>query len=826
MAARNFEIIIKLTDNASKGLDDVEKKVKKTGKSANESNEAFKKFAKTLAVAGASVALFSKAISKIGSSIEEGADIERLTDQYERVLGPKSRLFQAIDNVTTTGIDRFEAMRQGISLANLGIIKSSDQLAMVMGEAGTAAKLAGKDSSEGLKSIGDFLKTGETSQLQFLNLIAKTNPALQAEMTVLNHAGGMMGHVISTQARLALGKNLLAAATRGHMHDERDLMDILKDQAWAFHNLRSEIGQLLGAALGPFIRTITGFVVQLGTTIEHLRKTDKTFVFMVKSILVTTAAVTGLVGVLLTLKAASAALTATGIGMPLLLGVLGGLGVLFFGLTSKAEKFTDRLKFIGAVIKGVYELVTSFDEATGTGKMSKSVKDVLDKAGLTNFVVTVSRVFIATKKALGEIYDFTARWARRLFNVFQWVSEKITNIFTGDKNKKQGGGVWGGALPDLQTWTAVAKASILALGALAAKHFLFDKGGGGFFSGLLSKVPLVGRLFGGGKPDGSRSRPFYVVSVSGPVGGLGGAASAATDILTKTFPVLKGPIDKVVLWFNNLILKSKFLSEILTHPGGKIVGLIEVLKDGLSAIPGMFTSMIANASILLGSSMAELGAMFGAAGTAAIVAGAVAIAAAIGVAIGKAINWALDKFTQGETKEGFKGNLVERGMFNLFADDATKKRFAEQKKFDEDPEYRMQKQYEHAKKMGWDHGRSFDQYKLSASMKEAGTAAKLAGKDSGEKSQTVIPQMTEDPEMLVNTLGESISQIQDKRQRMMAETNAEAIMDRQAGKGMPLTSDDFAQIMGKQTNSLLDPLLDIRDNTAKNRSEDPTRSRR
>src|SRR3990172_8977624 len=128
-------------------------------------------------------------------------------------------------------------MRQGISLKSLGIVKNSDEWAELSAKAATSAKLAGLDSAEGIRRIGEFAKTGSINQLQYLNLIHKANPALQAQMAILHKAGGVMGGVISTQARLAIGMKLLNLATENSLRSQRDLANILEDLTGNFRLL-------------------------------------------------------------------------------------------------------------------------------------------------------------------------------------------------------------------------------------------------------------------------------------------------------------------------------------------------------------------------------------------------------------------------------------------------------------------------------------------------------------------------------------------------------------------------------------------------------------
>jgi hypothetical protein len=187
--------------------------------------------------------------------------------------------------------------------------------------------------------------------------------------------------------------------------------------------------------------------------------------------------------------------------------------------------------------------------------------------------------------------------------------------------------------------------------------------------GLLSKIPGLGKIFGGGGgkgdgPSGAPSDPFYVVMADKALGflkqlpGVGKAGELATGKLGKITGWLSGK-------FSDLILKSKFLGEIFTHPAGKLRGLMSAFAILGKDIVVFSKSLITNIPTLVSSMISGLNGMFATLGP--ILGPAVAAGAGllIGYAVGTAINSLLDKYTQDRTDEGFEGNAVERGLFKL-----------------------------------------------------------------------------------------------------------------------------------------------------------------
>lgn len=572
---RNLKVLITVVDKASDPLDKVSKKVKSAGKAASETTVDFTKFNKTLFTTAAFVGTFVKGITSLSRSLEEGANLDRITNQFERVMGPRGTLFQAIDSMTDASIDKMEALRSGISLGNLGIIKDTKTLASVVINAGVAAKMAGKDSAEGIQQYTEFLKTGNISNLQFLDLIAHTNPALQAQMAILGKTGGVMGQVVTTQARLALGQRLLQAATKGQLKGFRDLKDSIFDikQAWSF--LRGEVGQLLGRALAPLIDAFTGIIWKAQQFVENIRKNHKEIVFLTKTFLVATGAILGLAAALGTLRLATIALGSLGFGLPKLIALTFGLGSAFIGITKSANTFTDKLKLLGAVFKGVYELVTSLNSETGISKMTKSTYFLLKQNGLLGFVQFLGRSISVVKRVTTDMFE-SFRWlSRKVDDIFGGIARTIISLF--EKINAPWENFWvSEALDPVSKFVRSATVLLMGFGTFVAGMF-----GKKLLTGALGKIPLLGRMFGGAKgnsPTGSKNDPIHTRNVDKlPSVGLLEKLSP-TNIVTNLFSFLK----KEILG----------LAMIFEVAGGGIRGVLSIFSNIISGVTGVISKFI------------------------------------------------------------------------------------------------------------------------------------------------------------------------------------------------------------------------------------------
>lgn len=666
MARTNIDVIITVRDGASKPLENVEKKLRNTGKAAKEVSADIWQFNKTMFSTVAFLGLFTRAFSSLKSAMDVGAELDRVTVQFERVLGPRGEFLSTLRSTTNSVVDEFSAMQTGLHLGQLGITKSSSDAASVIAKMAVAARMAGKDASEGVKDLTQAIEDGNIAKLQEYGIMKKYDPTYMAMIATMNKAGGIYGATIVKQQQLALVMKQLTKHTQDHMFMWMSTGELVSAVGKKFTDLRQHIGTFIATALRPFMEKLIPFMDKLSDTLFYLYRNDKQIMFLTRSVLALSAGLASLLAVLGTLKLTIKLLGFAGFGLPGLTMAVLGLGAAFVGLTKDADGVLEKFRVIGAIFKGVYELVSNLDPETGMSKISKSTRDLLEKYGLLGFTKTIARIIAVIKTVLQDIYKVFKTTAKVVDDVFGGMFTKFKDAIASFTSSWT---TWwtSDAISPIQKFVRAATTIIAPLLAFFA--------GKKIFGSIFSKIPGMGGFFGGGSkngPSGTASDPIHVVGAGIGGGGLGGALGST---------ILKGPLEKLTLWFNNLILKSKILSEILTHPGGKLKGLMTVLSSSLSFIPKLLTSALINVGVILTSSIPELVAMLGVAAAGAITLIAGAVAAAAGVAIGKGINWALDKYTQGKTKEGYEGNILERGIFKLFADEKTKKQFSDFEKF-------------------------------------------------------------------------------------------------------------------------------------------------
>jgi len=507
MANKSLDIVIKVRDAATDKLREVQKSLKDTGKAAQDASTDFTKFNRVLFSATAFIGTFQRAFTSIGASIEKGAEFDRLSTQFERVLGPRGTFFQNVKTLTDNSIDQFTAMQEAISLKSAGIVKNGTQIADLIAKAGTAAKMAGKSSEEGITHVSKFLKDGSISHLEFLNLISRTNPELQAQLSILKATGGVLGTVIETQQKLRIGTALLDAATKGFLKGQRDLLDVVKDLKQSFTLFRAEVGLFLGTALGGLVDKVTEVVTKFTDFLGNIRKTDKNFITFTKNVILVTSALTGFIAVLGTLRLTLLALSSIGIGIPQFIALIVAVGLAFKNTDKAIDGVIGKLKGFFEVFRGVVQLISNLDPATGISKMDKSLHDFLKKQGLLEITLLFAKMASVVKAVVKDISE-----------AFDWLSNKIGKFFDMLKNflgdfKSLWSNFW--VSESLTPVGKFARAAAVVLGGILA--FKAMKGIGD----LLSKIPVIGKLFGGGGSRGdSPQNPLYVQNVNG-LGGLG-----------------------------------------------------------------------------------------------------------------------------------------------------------------------------------------------------------------------------------------------------------------------------------------------------------------
>lgn len=408
MTTANINIKVN-NSNTSSRLKQLHNQITRVGKATKKTKNHFKDFNQTMFGATAFVGMFTQAFQSMADTLMKASELDRVANQFgskfgqeleagaKNSLGPKGNFVRMIRGMTDNSIDMVEAMKSAIQLRSSGVTGDINTMASIVAKAGTAAKMAGRDSGEGIKRVTDFLKDGSLAHLQHLGLLRTSNPALKAYLAVVNQAGGVLGTAMTAQQKLALGMRLLDEKTRGYLRGQRDLRDTLQDTNQFFSHLKDTVGIFIGKAIQPLLESFIDFSIYATAILEDIKKNKKELLFLTKGFIIATAAVSGFVLVLGSLALATKALTSLVAGIPFLTVTLLSLGAAAIYTEVSFDKFIDTLSTFAKATQGVYQLVTSFvssskNFSSGVGMMDKSIHDFLKEKGLLTLVTNISRV--------------------------------------------------------------------------------------------------------------------------------------------------------------------------------------------------------------------------------------------------------------------------------------------------------------------------------------------------------------------------------------------------------------------------------------------------
>jgi hypothetical protein len=482
--SRNIEVVYTIRDKTKAPLKKLKQNVKGTGNAAKTASMDFKGFNRTLFATTAFVATFAGAFFKLRSTIESGADFDRVNSIFERTFGHRGKLIGQIRGLTDAGIDQMQVMRSAMELQVAGVATNTNQLSRLFAMGAVAARRSGKESTVGIKKITEFLKSGSVQALQSLGVIRNTDARFTSLIEIMKKAGGVLGGTISTQAKMAFAMKALTAFTKNQMKGFQNLGDIVTNINSNFEIFGKTISVFIGKALSPIIIKLSEIITDTTLWFETVAKGNKNLMFLTKSVIATTAALGGLVLILGTLKLTTLLLGSVGIGIPLLTGAFVALAAIFTTATAGADSFAERLKFFGGILRGVWQLISSFDSETGFGRMSKELHTFLKNNGLLEFTTDIARAAILVKSFFEGMWTGVKFVFNKVLDMFDAVGINIREIFSKDND------VWQKKWID---WAKAFGTIVGGIGAALAPLMLFAGG-----KALLGAIPLIGGLLGGG----------------------------------------------------------------------------------------------------------------------------------------------------------------------------------------------------------------------------------------------------------------------------------------------------------------------------------------
>jgi hypothetical protein len=748
MARTNIQIVVSVRDGATKPLEKVQKGINNTGKASKEASAKIWQFNKTLFSTFAFIGLFKRGFSALKESLTVGAELDRVSTQFERQVGPKSKFIQSLRASTNVVVDEMTAMNAGLKLSNLGITNGLENTAETIAKFAVAGRMAGKKAEDVIDGLTGAVTEGNVARLEELGIMKRSDPAFMALMAVINKAGGVMGGVIAKQQAMAIVMGAINKRVQGQMFAFMSLGEVIDYTGVAYGNLRKNIGILLGNAVRPLLEKLIPLLQNFNELVQNITKTDKHTIFLVKTILSLTAAAAGLFAALGSLTLLTKLLSFTPLGFGGMATAIIAVTAAFVGLTREAQGPLEKLKMFGALFKGIYELVTNFDPETGISKMSKATHELLSKGGILSFVEFIAAAVVTIGTTIKDVVRFVTDGAKKLDEQFEKLFGKID-----DKLQTTSKWTTWWTTDTLSSFDKVKRAAMV-LGGVFATLFVGKKLFGAAGS-LLSKLPVVGRLFGGGGmggrgPKGTPTDPIFTASAGGLIGGAAAAAGAASSggifaTIKKLLIAASG--GWIALGATIKAMMKTGISGVFSGLLLKIKGLFGVLVTGAKSTASAF-SLIRGASIGL---LTPWGA----------------VAAAILLVVGALTSMEFVMRPLIENLPSWLGGISG-------AEENRKK--AERIATEEGA---LQAQYEHAQKMGWSKkDETLEQYKSRAESAKLGQAT------------ISVPDVI-DKEATIQALGEQMKLMDSTSRQRMQESIQEALKEGSPG-GALIDPEEFA----------------------------------
>lgn len=503
----NVNILISVSNKASQPLRQVKNEFR-------DFRDDLVKFNRRLFTASALVATFTMGFRKAFQLAAVGADFDMFREQFNRTFG--ADYFKILRNASKYTMDAMSIMQLAVQNHARGLSKYEQEKIFTLSVG--AAKLLGTSTKDAAMKMSQALQTMSVSGMkQFMVALNVNNQFKNMELFIgrltkgLNAAGKQSENfkrIALKELELALGD--LAAQTG----DTKTMFMVL---GAGLESFKQTIGNFLARALAPLSAKLGRFVWDIADKLKDilddvdgkfttLRKNIVNFMQMAGGFL---AISTGLLGIISML-----ALVASTFSMSIssLIGLIGLFGLGLKSVKDRTGSWTEAFATMGGVLKGFFQAFMSYKDGwiTLSGEIVDQLKLLPPETQKT--IWSVIKLFSLARVAWDGFVDGIKAGVGTITTIVTAVLKPFKMLYE----------LLGGTAKQFSVTT---EALVKTIGYVAgfAGVFLALKSVLGGGQGLLSKIPVIGRFFGGKQPKGTAIDPLYVRNVDGlgSVGGLG-----------------------------------------------------------------------------------------------------------------------------------------------------------------------------------------------------------------------------------------------------------------------------------------------------------------
>jgi hypothetical protein len=260
--------VTKYTNQATKAGDATQL----IGRKARSAGTDMNSFTRTLGRGMAALYLYKRAYNLIGSQFEEGMGLERATNQFERTVGSVSKMLPELREATKGTVSDFDLLKTASKAFSLGL--KPEQMAGAFKMATVASQKLGLEASESINTITNALTKQDEGALNTLGITTKVNQAYATQSALVSKHGGVMSRAMGIQMRQSLILQELRKRFGGVNEVQEDGLLILDRFKSSWKNFRAVLGQTIGVALVPLVKSLTNVLDVVTSLLERVNHTE------------------------------------------------------------------------------------------------------------------------------------------------------------------------------------------------------------------------------------------------------------------------------------------------------------------------------------------------------------------------------------------------------------------------------------------------------------------------------------------------------------------------------------------------------------------------
>lgn len=229
--------------------------MQRVAKTSKQASTGVQSFTKTLGRSLSILYLYNRAWATFGSQFEEGLQLERASDQFERNVGSVTKMLPELRTATRGVVSDFDLLRVAGRAVQQGI--KSTNLPQTFKLATVAAQKLNMSATDAISTITQALTRQDEGALNSLGIITNVNQAYKTQSALIAKNGGVMSQAMSIQLRQSLIMKELQNRFGGANQAQADGLQVLERFRASWKNFRAEIGQTIGHAILPLTRALT-----------------------------------------------------------------------------------------------------------------------------------------------------------------------------------------------------------------------------------------------------------------------------------------------------------------------------------------------------------------------------------------------------------------------------------------------------------------------------------------------------------------------------------------------------------------------------------------